>query len=105
MRNAITGEIKSQTGTLIGDLARTQGLTGQLTQEVCLIGNLATAYTSASVKYEGEYEVIPTVEGLELETRDKYMTDDVKIRAIPFYEVSNQSGGNTVYIAGDLEME
>ena len=101
MTSAITGEVKCRTGTLVG----THGLTGQLMQEAYLVGNLATAYVSASSKYEGEYEVTPTVEGLTLDTRDKYMTDDVKIRAIPFYEVSNQSGGNTVYIAGDLEME
>lgn len=105
MSAVIVGTVKAQTATLTGSLVSNQGLIGQLTQEAHLTGNLATAYSTASVKYEGDYEVTPTVNGMELETQNKFMADDLKINAIPFFEVENTSGGNTVYIAGEIEME
>lgn len=103
--SAIAGKIKAQVGTLTGTIAGSHGLTGRLMHEAQLVGSLATAYTAGAPNYEGEYEVTPTVDGLSLATRQKYMTEDVKIHAIPFFEVSNQAGGNTIYIAGEIEME
>lgn len=103
--SAIVGKIKAQIGTLTGSIAGESALSGRLVYEGHLAGSLATAYSSAGVKYDGDYEVTPTVEGTKLSTRDKFMVDDVKIKAIPFYEVSNASGGNTVFIAGEIEME
>ena len=103
--NAIVGEVRVPRGTIAGVVSATQTLIGHLNHEACLVGAIVTAYSSGGVKYEGDYEVTPTVDGLELNTKDKYMSDDVTIRAIPFYEVSNTSGGNTVYIAGEIEME
>jgi hypothetical protein len=102
---AIVGAVKAQADTLVGTVSGAKSLTGQLTQEAQLVGSLATAYSVGAPNYEGEYEVTPTVAGLSLATRQKYMTDDVKIHAIPFFEVSNQAGGNTIYIAGEIEME
>ena len=55
--------------------------------------------------YAGEYSVTPTVDGTTLETAQKLMSDDVKVNAIPFYEVENTSGGNTVFIADEIEVE
>ena len=57
------------------------------------------------VRYEGDYEVTPTTERQVLPTKNKSMVDDMTIHPIPIYEVSNTSGGNTVYIAGEIEME
>ena len=95
MSAAIGGMMKAQTGSLTGTIA------GDKT----LVGSLTTAYTANASEYEGEYEVTPTVDGLSLPTRQKYMTDDVKIHAIPFFEVSNPSGGSTFYIADEIEKE
>ena len=53
--------------------------------------------------YQGAYVVIPTVEGLDLPTKDKHMQEDVIIRGIPVYEASNTSGGTTVYIANKIQ--
>ena len=53
--------------------------------------------------YEGQYEVIPTVEGLTLPTKERVMADDIKILEIPFYNVSNTAGGSTVYIGRSLD--
>lgn len=52
--------------------------------------------------YTGEYEITPTVDGQTIPTAQKFMTDDMIIKAIPFYNVSNTSGGSTVYIAKEL---
>ena len=55
--------------------------------------------------YEGNYDITPKVEKQTMPTKKKVMLDDVTIHAIPFYEVSNHTGGNTIYIAGEIEME
>jgi len=51
--------------------------------------------------YEGPYTVVPEVNAQMLQTKDKKMTDNVTVTAIPYYEVSNTSG-LTVYIAENL---
>lgn len=49
--------------------------------------------------YDGPYEVTPLAhQEVKLETRDRLMADDVTVREVPIYEVSNESG-TTVYIA------
>lgn len=52
--------------------------------------------------YEGEYVVTPKVEAQTMPTKEKVMLEDVTIRAIPYFETSNTSGGNTVYIAKEI---
>ena len=52
--------------------------------------------------FEGDYFIVPTVESQTLETKGKLMKNDINIREIPYYEVSNEASGNTVYIGGDL---
>ena len=53
--------------------------------------------------YQGEYEIVPTVEGQTLETKDRVLIENIKILEIPFYNVSNTAGGSTVYIAKELD--
>lgn len=48
--------------------------------------------------YNGSYVVIPQVDEQFMYTQGKYMDDDVNIKAIPYYDVSNATGGSTVYI-------
>ena len=52
--------------------------------------------------YSGAYEVTPETTGQTLKTAQKYMEKNVEVRAIPYYEVSNPSGGNTVYIGTEV---
>lgn len=52
--------------------------------------------------YEGEYAVTPKVDAQTMPTRDKVMMDDVTVKAIPYYEVSNNAGGDTVYIGSEV---
>lgn len=51
--------------------------------------------------YEGDYEVTPKVDEQTLPTADKLLLEDVKIKKIPYFEVSNNSGGITASI-GDV---
>lgn len=52
--------------------------------------------------YAGDYTVTPKVDAQTMPTKNKVMLDDVTIREIPIYEVSNNSGGRTVYIAKEV---
>ena len=52
--------------------------------------------------YDGEYIVTPKISGQSLPTKNKVLVDDVTIKEIPFYNVSNASGGNTVYIGDKI---
>ena len=52
--------------------------------------------------YTGEYNVTPKIESQMLPTKEKVMAEDVTIKAIPFFNVSNTSGGSTVYIGKEV---
>lgn len=53
--------------------------------------------------YEGPYLVVPSAhDEIILETKDRYMEDDVKVLKIPYYETSNLSDGYTAYIGGEV---
>ena len=52
--------------------------------------------------YKGDYTVTPKVEKQELATRQKFLTENVKIKEIPFFEVGNSEGGDTVYIGSEV---
>ena len=52
--------------------------------------------------YEGPYDVTPKVTAQTLPTAKKLMRDDVSVRAIPYFDVSNPAGGNTIYIANEV---
>ena len=49
--------------------------------------------------YEGEYVVTPKIEEQTLETKNKSLVEDVTVLAIPYSEVTNPQGGETVNIA------
>ena len=49
-------------------------------------------------QYAGDYEVTPKVSEQTLPTAQKFLARDVKIERIPYFEVSNNSGGTTVTI-------
>lgn len=52
--------------------------------------------------YKGDYLVKPKVTEQTIPTRDKVMLDDVTIEPIPFFNVSNTSGGTTAYIGNEV---
>lgn len=82
-------------------------LTGKITPKASLVGIISKAKVyydgySTHETYEGKYEVTPKVEEQCLETKDKLMKDNVNIKSIPFFSVSNETGGNTVYIGKEV---
>lgn len=62
-------------------------------------GSVYVVESGEHEKYSGPYEVTPKAESQTLKTKSKLMGDDVTIKSIPTYEVSNESGGTTFYIA------
>lgn len=48
--------------------------------------------------YTGEYVVTPSTEEQTLNTKDRFLSRDVLVEEIPYYETTNESGGYTVII-------
>lgn len=66
------------------------------------VGSTTMMDPSELEQYTGPYEVVPKVNSQTLSTARKMLRDDITVREVPYYEVSNQFGGNTVYIAKEL---
>ena len=64
-------------------------------QEVTIRENNVSPYT-------GEYSVTPRINEQMLLTAQKLMTENVKIKAIPYFETSNNSDGKTIYIGTEV---
>lgn len=62
---------------------------------------LVPVYKDAPL-YEGDYEVTPKVIEQRLPTAKKLLTEDIKIKEIPYFETSNTSGGHTVFIGNEV---
>lgn len=54
------------------------------------------------VMYTGDYVITPRTTEQVMHTADKHMSDDVSIKKIPYFETSNLSGGDTVYIGTEV---
>lgn len=65
--------------------------------------NITIEVTSEFDTYEGNYSVIPKTESQTLLTKKKVMAEDVTIKEIPYFDVSNNAGGSTVYIGSEVE--
>lgn len=53
--------------------------------------------------YNGEYQVTPqTDDDVTLLTADTFVDANIKVKKIPFAEVSNNSGGTTVTIGNEV---
>lgn len=88
------------------DITITLGQTPQIDADLCDTPELEAGIDSVVVQpvigdatpYEGEYEILPMPEAQRLPTAKRYCTEDIRVRGIPFYEVSNTSGGTTIII-------
>ena len=56
-------------------------------------------------EYTGEYTVIPSLSEQTLETKQKLMKENLTVMEIPYFETSNNSGGTTVYIGKEIEID
>lgn len=48
--------------------------------------------------YSGQYAIVPSTNEQNLTTKNKILTDDIAVNAIPYAEVTNNTGGLTVTI-------
>lgn len=82
------------------ELPRITAIVSTATQ---LSGNIGAKTINVGGRpYEGDYVVTPKVDQQTLDTKGAIMRDDVTILAIPYFETSNNSGGNTAYIAKEI---
>jgi hypothetical protein len=61
----------------------------------------AVVVVSGGVPYDGPYEVTPKVEAQTLPTKQKYLSEDIQVLSVPYYETDNQNG-TTIYIASEV---
>ena len=53
--------------------------------------------------YEGPYEVTPKADEQQtLQTKGMSMKEDMTVKAIPYFDVSNNAGGQTIYIGTEV---
>ena len=58
--------------------------------------------TAAADPYEGAYVIIPKTTDQSLDTERKLMLQDLLVKQIPFYDVSNAAGGSTIIIGNEV---
>lgn len=81
-------------------------ITGRMVAGATLRGAVLAGTGGHSLPdYIGPYDITPRVAAQTLLTAGKKMNKDVQIAGVPIYEVSNESGGRTVYIAHEAELE
>lgn len=90
--------VKTSMTALADQVRRLSNETSQLgidaMTEVLSKISLGTTY------YSGPYTVTPTIDDQSLATQGYTMNDNLTIKAIPTYEVSNQQQGTTFIIGG-----
>ena len=62
--------------------------------------HVRVVYVGEYPTYDGETTVTPQVSPQTLDTHEKLLLHDITIKAIPYYETSNLSGGYTAVIGG-----
>ena len=101
--------MEEQVAKLVGTVQPKGVVGGSLSGVVKLSGKVVSKGTiTASViaptlinlpSYLGPYEIVPEVTDQTFATTDKRMTTDLAVKAIPYHEVSNESG-TTIIIGG-----
>ena len=92
--------MKLQANTLSGKICAAAGLKAKIAANGALVGRMIMPVGYKD--YTGDYDVTPKTSEQMLQTKDKHLTDNVTIKAIPYFETANLSGGNTAYIAKEI---
>lgn len=98
--------ISSQEGVLVGLISAQGVLTGIIRAEGIFYGTVHShgnlvGSLSIPVDYEdyiGSYSVTPMDISQTVSTNDKHLTDDIVVKAVPFFEVDNLHDGQTIII-------
>lgn len=113
MNNVISGVVDQNTIILYGEVfgaTNLQGevnvtsplLLGDINSNWELIGDVIASYHDSYDKYKGNYVVVPSTNVQELPTMNKLMDRNVTVKEIPYYEISNSYGGDTIVIGSEL---
>lgn len=95
--------IVNQTVRLRGVIKAGATLRGGVRPEGSLRGSAAIGVMNSLPVYDGDYAVTPDVEAQTMQTKGKAMRENVTVHGIPVFEVVNESGGSTVYIASEVQ--
>lgn len=100
--NTVTGKVLVYKN-ITGVVTLFQHLSGTISVSQGLTGKISLGYEIHPELYDGQYEAIPMTTGQTLQTRETFLTDDITITPIPYFDVSNTSGGSTIYIGSKIE--
>lgn len=100
---AVDGAIESAELEIDGECVLADTIDGDPAEPTEMVNGEAGIFTAVSPNvYRGEYTVTPKTSAQTLETKNLMMTNDVTVRKIPYYEVGNPAGGETLYIASEV---
>lgn len=88
----MNGVIKKQYGVL----------KGKIRSEISISATVRYPIDVRVPTYDGDYQVVPKSIEQVLSTKDKKMTDDVTVKAIPYFETSNEEDGVTIFIGSEV---
>lgn len=88
----MNGVIKNQYGVL----------KGKIRSEISISATVRYPIDVRVPTYDGDYQVVPKSTEQVLSTKDKKMTDDVTVKAIPYFETSNEEDGVTIFIGSEV---
>ena len=98
VNKVIGGTLVAQT-PLAGTLNKTGGINGSLSGVDSFGGGLSIPKDVGADPYDGVVEITPSADPVVLSTKRKLVKDDIRVNAIPYYEISNEYG-TTVNIGG-----
>lgn len=75
-------------------------LVGKISYQKQLKGVIELPKWKEIETYNGDYTITPKIIEQSVKTKSKLMNDDMVVKAIPYFETSNQTG-KTVYIGGE----
>ena len=88
----VCGTVVSKS-TISGTIALKESISGSV--------GIGSVFEKEKEYYDGSYEIKPTTETQVMQTKEKVMSDDLTITAIPYAEVTNLANGITVTIGGN----
>lgn len=102
---------------LDGDMSLDVCLDGNMSMSVSFDGDMSLDLTPMSGEfgvfsiiqtsdypfYDGVTDVDPTFDQQILDTSNKTLKDDIEVHPIAVSKTTNVSGGNTVYIGGEIQ--
>ena len=79
----------SEDKVIVGTLCKSESLVSTLSKDKELIAILSTRIEN---QYNGSYVFTPSKEDQTIDTDYRLLTQDLTIKGIPYYEVSNEHG-------------